>query len=142
MMIDSPGGTVSGTFETTALARAVADYKPVRSFVKGSATSAAYALASGARRIELNPSSRTGSVGVVLTHADLSKLYDDVGIKVSYVFAGKHKIDGNPMQPLPEHVRDDFQAQVDKTYAKFVSTVAQNRLVDCLLYTSPSPRDS
>ena len=129
LMVDSPGGTVAGTFETAELIRQISEEKPVQAFVSGRATSAAYALASAADTVHLTPSSETGSVGVLATHLDASKLLDDIGIKFTYVFAGKHKVDGNPTEPLPDSVRKDIQASVDKTYEKFVSTVASQRSI-------------
>jgi len=49
------------------------------------------------------------------------------GFKVTYVFAGGHKVDGNPHEPLPDTVKGDLQAEIDKHYALFVFTVAFNR---------------
>jgi capsid assembly protease len=48
-------------------------------------------------------------------------------MKVTYVFSGGHKVDGNPFEPLPDAVRKDLQAQIDKTYGLFVNTVADYR---------------
>lgn len=67
LLVDSPGGNVSGLFETLATVEGVR--KPIRSRV-GLAASAAYALAAAAGPIEAKgPASSVGSVGVVATVA-------------------------------------------------------------------------
>jgi ClpP class serine protease len=55
---------------------------------------------------------------------------DNAGVKVTFVFAGKHKVDGNAYEPLPEDVKKRWQASIDETYSVFVSTVARNRSLD------------
>ena len=49
------------------------------------------------------------------------------GLKVTHIFAGAHKIDGNPYEPLPASVRADWQAEIDGLYTEFVQAVAAYR---------------
>lgn len=125
--IDSPGGEATGAFETAAAVRAAAMRKPVVAVVNGMAASAAYAIASGADRIVTTPTGVSGSIGVVLLHADFSRQLDKEGIEPTLIFAGAHKVDGNPFEPLPDSVRADLQAEVGKYYDLFVETVAAGR---------------
>lgn len=125
--LHSPGGEASGAFETAAAVRAVAAQKPVTAVVNGMAASAAYAIASGATRIVTTGTGVSGSIGVVLLHADFSRQLANDGIKPTLIFAGAHKVDGNPFEPLPDTVREDLQAEVDAFYGAFLSTVAAGR---------------
>ena len=125
--IDSPGGMVMGCFELTDKIYAMRGSKPITAHVGGSGYSAAYAIASAADEIVMTRMSSVGSVGVVTTLMDISKALDKAGVKVTQVFAGKHKVDGNPFEPLPDSVKDRIQARIDKTYGIFVDTVARNR---------------
>lgn len=125
--IESPGGEAVGAFETAAAVRAAAAKKPLTAIVNGMAASAAYALASGARRVVTTPTGVSGSIGVVLLHADFSRALDKKGITPTLIFAGAHKVDGNPFEPLPEGVRDDLQREVDQYYDLFVDTVVAGR---------------
>lgn len=125
--ITSPGGEALGAFETAALVREVAAAKPVTAFVNGMAASAAYAIASGARDIVLGETSVAGSIGVVLLHADFSQYLENEGIKPTLIFAGAHKVDGNPYEPLTDAVRGDLQAEVNALYDAFLTTVAAGR---------------
>ena len=52
---------------------------------------------------------------------------DKRGIKVTFIFAGKHKVEGNPYQKLPEAARQRIQARIDRLYGEFVGIVAENR---------------
>lgn len=125
--METPGGACLGCFDTAASMRKLAAIKPVTAFVNGMSASAGYALASGASRIVSIPEGRVGSIGVFLMHVDFSVALQMEGIKPTFIFAGAHKVDGHPCEPLPKDVRERFQAQVDSTYAMFVSTVATGR---------------
>lgn len=125
--IDSPGGEAVGAFEMADRVRAVTKSKPVVAVVNGMAASAAYAIASAATQIVGTSSSVSGSIGVVLMHADYSNFLHQKGIKPTLIHAGAHKVDGNPYEPLSESVHSDLQAEVDKFYSLFVSGVAKGR---------------
>ncbi|WP_456738550.1 S49 family peptidase [Bradyrhizobium sp. USDA 4471] len=125
--IDSPGGEAAGAFEAADKVRSVAKSKPVTAVVNGMAASAAYAIASAASQIISTPSGVSGSIGVVLMHADYSGHLQQKGIRPTLIHAGAHKVDGHPYGPLPESVRADLQAEVDQFYQLFVSGVAKGR---------------
>ncbi len=125
--IESPGGEAVGAFEAADAIRSAAKQKPVTAVVNGMAASAAYALASAADKIVTTPTGLTGSIGVVMLHADYSRFLDAEGVTPTLIFAGSHKVDGNPFEPLSDAVRSDLQAEVDNFYALFVKTVSAGR---------------
>jgi signal peptide peptidase SppA len=125
--IDSPGGEAVGAMETSALIRTANEAKPVYAMVNGMAASAAYALASGAKAVISTESGVSGSIGVVLMHADYSRAVDRAGITPTLIHAGAHKVDGNPYAPLSGDVKADLQAEVDRYYALFIDAVAAGR---------------
>jgi signal peptide peptidase SppA len=125
--IDSPGGEAVGAMEAAALVRKANEAKPVYAMVNGMAASAAYALASGAKAIISTASGVSGSIGVVLMHADYSRAVDRAGITPTLIHAGAHKVDGNPYAPLSGDVKADLQAEVDHYYALFIDAVAAGR---------------
>jgi len=125
--IDSPGGEAVGAMETAALVRKANEAKPVYAMINGMAASAAYALASGAKAIISTESGVSGSIGVVLMHADYSRAVDRAGITPTLIHAGAHKVDGNPYAPLSGDVKADLQAEVDRYYALFIDAVAVGR---------------
>lgn len=125
--LESPGGEAVGMNDAAGVVASVARQKPVTAIVNGMAASAAYGLASQASRIVTSETGISGSVGVVLVHADYSKFLDEKGIATTLIYAGAHKVDGHPFGPLPDSVADDLQAEVDNYYSMFVSLVAKGR---------------
>jgi signal peptide peptidase SppA len=125
--ISSPGGEAAGMAGLADLIRSVRQTRPVTAFVNDMAASAAYGLASAASEIVISPTSIVGSIGVVMLHADRSGELAAQGVKPTLIFAGSHKVDGNPFEPLSDAVRADLQASVDAHYRQFLDTVAAGR---------------
>ena len=125
--IDSPGGSVFGTPELADEILRARGTKPVIAVANSLAASAAYWVASAADEIVATPSSMVGSIGVYTIHADFSKMDDRVGVKFTYIAAGKYKVEGNEDEPLGEEARAALQEQLDEYYASFVSAVAKGR---------------
>lgn len=130
LIVDSPGGEVAGCFELGDKMFAARSVKPIRAFAADHAYSAAYALGSAAGDLIVTRSGGTGSVGVVTAHVDWSGALAQDGIKVTFIYAGSHKVDGNPYEKLPDDVKARIQERIDKIYAVFTSTVARNRKME------------
>lgn len=125
--IDSPGGDSSGCFdlaEEIYLGRAT---KPSTAVVNEKAFSAGYLIAAACSRIVLPRTGGVGSVGVIATHADLSKAEEEAGIKVTHVIYGARKADWSPHAPLSKEAFDAMQEMVDETGDLFVETIARYR---------------
>lgn len=127
MDIDSPGGSSYGQQEFADRLHGLRGGKPIVAIGNPLAASAAYWTASAAHRVAVTPSGDMGHIGVWSLHMDYSQYLSEAGIKPTFVFAGKHKIDGNPFEPLGEEARSDMQASVNETYDSFVEGVARNR---------------
>lgn len=130
LTIHSPGGEVAGNFDLVDRMYERRGEKPLRAFAHEYAYSAAYSIASVADHIAMSRTGGVGSIGVVTSHVDVSKMMDDFGWKVTFIFSGKHKVDGNPYEPLPDGVKAKIQARVDDLRQTFASTVARNRGMD------------
>jgi signal peptide peptidase SppA len=127
LVIDSPGGMVAGCFDCVDKMYERRDEKPVRAFAAEHAYSAAYAIFSVASHGTVARTGGVGSIGVVTAHVDVSEALEKAGLKVTFIFAGAHKVDGNPYEPLPAEVKARIQQRIDDLYGIFVSTVARNR---------------
>lgn len=119
----SHGGEVGGCFALADLIRDVNGYKPVWAHINESAYSAGYALASAAGRVLLTPSAGGGSIGVFMAHIDKSAKFDKDGEKITYIFSGAKKIDGNHAGPLEKRVREELQTKVDALRGIFAAKV-------------------
>jgi capsid assembly protease len=125
--VDSPGGTVGGIAGLAAEIRKVRDSKYVVAVANGTMASAAYWIGSQADEVIAAPDSIVGSVGVYMMHEDWSKVLEKAGIKVTYIYAGEYKVEGNPDEPLSDEARAHLQGLIDDAYGLFVGDVAKGR---------------
>lgn len=128
--MNSYGGHVAGNFELCEDIFAARSEKPILTVIDSLCYSGGYSIGSSATRMVATPSAGIGSIGVVMMHMSLEKFLSDVGIAITFIHAGKHKVDGNPYEDLPKDVRARWQKSVEKSYDKFVSLVARNRDID------------
>lgn len=128
--IDSPGGEVSGCFELSDYIYSIRGVKPIYSISNDCAASAAYAIASSTSKVFVTRTGAVGSIGVFALHADQVELDKKIGVKYTYIFAGAHKVDGNPHEPLSERANNKIKTEIDREYDIFTTTVARNRGVD------------
>lgn len=126
----SGGGQVAGAFETAKSIFDARAEKPSIAIVDHASYSAAFMQAVAADKIYVVPTGGVGSVGVYTMHVDMSKMLEDWGLKIQFIHSGDNKVDGNPYEPLPDDVRADIQARVDKTRTNFVNLVAEYRGID------------
>ena len=125
--INSYGGHVAGNFELAEMIYKARSVKPSAAIVDARALSGGCSLMSACSKVYATPSAEVGSIGVVLTHMNYEKMMEDFGIEVTFIFAGQHKVDGNPYQKLPDDVKAALQASVLRSYDQFVSLVATYR---------------
>ncbi len=125
--VDSPGGNVHGVPELAAKIHAARGTKPIIAVSNSLMASAAYWIASAADEIVGQPSSHTGSIGVLSIHTDQSAADEQDGLKRTVIRSTAYKAEGNPYEPLSDSALAARQERVDKIHAEFVSTVAANR---------------
>lgn len=125
--IDSPGGEAGGAFDLADQIVAARQVKPIWAVANDDAFSAAYAIASAATRVYVTRTGGVGSVGVIALHVDQSQRDAMNGLRYTAVYAGDRKNDMSPHAPLSTDAAQALQAEVDRLYGLFVSTVAANR---------------
>jgi len=132
LSIDSPGGLVSGCFETAEALRAMVDERGAQLFayVDGQATSAAYALAAVADRIFIPPTGAVGSIGVLAGMASYSQAFEAFGIAHRFVTTGARKLDGAPQLPIDDAAVRALQARVNAMGDVFFAHVTTHRGVN------------
>lgn len=125
--VDSPGGTVAGTAELADDVRAANETKPVYAYIEDLGASAAYWVASQARRIGANTMAEIGSIGTVAVVDDTSGRYEAAGVKVHVISTGAHKgafVDGAPI--TEEHLAE-LQILVDDLNEHFLNGIKRGR---------------
>ena len=145
MQIDSGGGEYFRCLAAANAVRKVADDNNVKltAYVER-ACSAAYAWASVAHEVIINPTGQAGSVGVVIQLYNDSKYLEKLGVERSFVYAGKNKIPFDSQGAFAEDFIEGLQKSVDKSYAQFTKFIATNRnlSVDAVIETNAKVFDA
>jgi signal peptide peptidase SppA len=128
--LDSPGGEAAGLTELSDWLVEARREKPIWALANTSACSGAYWLGCSASKMYAAPMASVGSIGVVTMHTDVSKAMEKRGVVTTFIYAGKHKIDGHSFGPLPDDVRESVQQHIDSLYGEFVKVVAERRGLD------------
>ena len=130
LILDTPGGEVSGVFEFAQLIYEARAIKPIKTAISSMAASAGYLIASATSEIAITNTGLAGSIGVVMRHVDISKSVAEAGITVTHIYAGAQKVDGNPFEALSPEVKDRFQVEVDSLNNLFISVASTYRRMD------------
>ncbi|MDJ0867328.1 MAG: signal peptide peptidase SppA [Myxococcota bacterium] len=129
LRIDSPGGTVTAS---EILYQEILDFKqetgvPVVAAVMGTAASGAYYAAMASDTIVANPTSVTGSIGVIFAGVNVAGLMDKVGVKNQTLVTGDFKDAGSPLRPMRSAEREQLQSVLEDMHARFVRVVVAGR---------------
>jgi signal peptide peptidase SppA len=127
--IDSGGGEAYGCFEAANEVRQLCTANNIRvlAYVDGMACSAAYAWASIADELIVNPMADVGSIGVVVQLMNTMRYEKAVGLDRTFVYAGDSKIPFDAEGNFTESFITDIQTSVDFFYDSFVNHVAKYR---------------
>ena len=129
--INSPGGSAAASQEIyQAIRRARKAGKVVVASMADMAASGGYYVAAPAEAIYAAPATLTGSIGVIVTHQDMSELLTKIGVKSEAVKSGELKDMLSPTRPLDEKQRAVIEALVAEVYEQFVADVAAGRGMD------------
>jgi capsid assembly protease len=125
--IDSPGGEVYGLQECFDVLFGARGQKKTFAVCNPFMASAAYFLGCAADKIWMTKSGQIGSIGCYTLHADLSKMLEDFGVKVTLIQYGEHKTEGNQFEPLSEDAHAELQSTVNYYGIEFDKAVAAGR---------------
>jgi signal peptide peptidase SppA len=129
LKFDTPGGVVSGLNETVLKMRQMAAQAdiPVVAFLDEMAASAGYALCCACDEIYLPPSAIAGSIGVISTMVDQTKMDEAMGLRFVTLTSGARKSDGHPHVPITSAAESAEQKRVDKLASQFYRLVQEAR---------------
>jgi protease IV len=133
LRVDSPGGTVTGSdFIYHHLLKLVEDRKlPLVVSMGGMAASGGYyvSMACGDAKdvIFAEPTTWTGSIGVIIPHYDVSGLMHEYHVSEDSIKSHRLKQMGSPTKPMTEEERVIFQGLVDDCFSRFKEIVKSGR---------------
>lgn len=126
--IDSPGGTVDGTMDLAEIVSNTS--KPIIAFVDGLMASAAIWIGSAADEvIASNNKAQVGSIGVMMSFADVQPAYEAIGVKFHTIVAEQSKDKNALFEAVRSGKYDDYRKEVlNPLAADFIAAIKQNRL--------------
>ena len=127
LRIDSPGGTIAGSEAVYDAVRKISEKKPVVAVMDTVAASGGYITALAADRIVARRNTITGSIGVIFSMPEFSKLLDKVGITMEELKSGDLKAEPSPYKPMSEKARAASMELVMDGFIWFKGLVAERR---------------
>lgn len=125
--IDSPGGTTAGSEAVYEAVRKIAAKKPVVAVMDTVAASGGYITALAADHIVARGNTITGSIGVIFSFPEVSKLLDTIGVKMEELKSGELKAEPSPYKPVSDKVREVSMIMVKDGFDWFAGLVAERR---------------
>ena len=133
LRVDSPGGSVSGSnFLYHHLKKLTAKSKiPLIVSMGSLAASGGYyvAMAAGPTpdSIYAEPTTWTGSIGVIIPHYNVAGLFKEYGVKEDSVASHRLKNMGSLAREMTDEERKIFQNLVDESFLQFKQIIRENR---------------
>jgi len=129
LRINSPGGGVTAS---DILYHELKKYKQetgvkLVAHIMDVGASGAYYAALAADAITAQPTSVTGSIGVIMYRVDATALMQKVGVQAVEIASADKKGLGSPFRPVSDEERKIFQGIIDSLYGRFTGLVADER---------------
>lgn len=123
--LDSPGGSVAPSQEIHDAVKRFP--KPIVASMGSVAASGAFYVAVAAKKVIANPGTLTGSIGVIMEFANLSKLYEWAKIERYSLKTGQYKDAGAEYRPMDPESRQLLQGVIDGVLQQFKQAVVDGR---------------
>ena len=127
LRVDSPGGSGLASDIIWRAIESAKEKKPVVVSMSDVAASGGYYIACGANKIVAEPSTITGSIGVVGGKPVVKGLYDWLGITNEYVMRGKNAGMFRETEKFNDSERKKFEEFLNSTYEDFITKVGKGR---------------
>jgi len=127
MRVDSPGGSGYASDVIWKHLQKLNEVKPLVVSMGSVAGSGGYYIACPARRIFAQPTTITGSLGVIGIHRSARSLINRRDVEVAGIARGDRALLGSPHRNLSKEDRAFLQKHVDGFYTVFLDRVAQSR---------------
>ncbi|GMV42144.1 MAG: signal peptide peptidase SppA [Myxococcales bacterium] len=130
LLIDSPGGSALASEQIWREVTRVGRHLPVVAWMGDVAASGGYYAAAAARSIMAQPSTLTGSIGVIAAKTVLAGLRERLGVHLEAVSRGRMAGLFTTDHPFDDEEREQVRAMLRRTYDRFKWHVAEGRRMD------------
>jgi protease-4 len=151
LRINSPGGSVGPTQEIYREVIKLKGKKKVYVSMGTACASGGYYIASAADRLYANPSTITGSIGVIMQLMTFEDVLKKIGLKSNTIKAGEFKDTGNPFRQMTPAEKEYMDNIVHNIYEQFMKDIAAGRkmnletvktLAEGRIYTGAMAKDA
>lgn len=125
--VDSPGGSALASDRMHHEIEQLARHKPLVACMANVAASGGYYVAAPAHRVVCEPTTITGSIGVVAARLSIEPLLAKLGVTTEAVRRGARAGLLSAGMPLSEDERAALVREIEATYGAFVGVVAAGR---------------
>jgi protease IV len=130
LAVDSPGGTVTDSHQIYHELQKLSAKKPIVVSMSSLAASGGYFVAMGGgpkARIYAEPTTWTGSIGVIIPHYEVSEAAAKFGIKSVPLKTGEFKDSLSPFKELTERDKELWDNILNQSFELFVDVIDENR---------------
>lgn len=127
LCVESPGGSALASDRIYREVTRLAKKKPVVAYFSNVAASGGYYVAAGAHKIVAQPTTLTGSIGVVAAHLVVAPLLDKLGIVTERLRRGARADMMSTTRRFEPGEREALRREIDGFYRDFVGVVALGR---------------
>ena len=128
--VDSPGGFIADSHQIYHRLQLLAQKKPIYVRMKRIAASGGLYIAMGAgpdAKIFVEPTTWTGSIGVIIPRYDMAELAKKTGISADPLKTGLLKDSLNPFREMTAEERQVWDVILDDAFQQFLSVIEKNR---------------
>ncbi|MDD5131200.1 MAG: signal peptide peptidase SppA [bacterium] len=128
LRINSPGGSTGASQEIYEEVKKLRQNgKKIVVSMGDVGASGAYYISCAADRIVANPSTITGSIGVIFNFGNMQELFKKIGVKMEVVKSGKSKDIGAYWRSPDEAEKKLLQGLIDNSYEQFIKVIVDGR---------------
>jgi protease-4 len=127
LYVDSPGGSALASDLIHRELVRLREKKPVVAYFGDVAASGGYYVGAPCQRIVAQPTTITGSIGVVSMRPVVTELAERIGLRPQALAAAPHADMLSPFRRFDAREEEMFAAELDAVYRGFVSVVASGR---------------
>ena len=127
MRINSPGGSALASELIWEEIEHLKETKKVVVSMGNVAASGGYYIAANAHEIVAEPTTITGSIGVLGVLPNINRLSKRWGINAEQVTTNKQGLQYSPFEPLTNSTRNEIKAGINQVYQTFLTRVADGR---------------
>jgi protease IV len=129
LRINSPGGTAAASQAVNHELMRVRQETKIKivASLGDVAASGGYYVASAAHHIVANPSTLTGSIGVIIRTQNVGSLLEKLGVQSGAVQSGQYKDILSPFRSTTADERQIIQGIVSDSYEQFLASIVEGR---------------